>query len=103
MSHKAGSEDQYYKKLSNGEFSFDSHGRPMVVRRPKPEKYPELLSETGIGVDGVLVKEAKVSYVESTIEEAGTQKSQASQISTKRPQTAVKSTTESDSKKKTQS
>ena len=53
-----GDEEQYYKRLSNGEYFFNSEGKPMLVKRTNVGNLPSILAQPGVGVDGVIIKHA---------------------------------------------
>lgn len=67
-SRKGAYEEHYYRKLTNGELSFDTAGKPMLVKRINTGRLPKMLAYSSAGVDGVLVSE--VPEEEQDIEES---------------------------------
>ena len=50
-----GDEEQYNRKLQQGAFTFDSEGKPILVKKANVGKLPNMMKESTISVDGVTV------------------------------------------------
>ena len=48
--------ENFARRLSQGSFSFNSAGKPMIVKRLNTANLPGLQFEANIGVDGVKIK-----------------------------------------------
>ena len=59
MGRKGADEEQYYRKLTSGELSFDSSGKPMLVKRLNAGRLPKMMASTSADVDGVTVYKAE--------------------------------------------
>ena len=50
-----GEEENYFKKLAQGAFAFDSFGNEMLVKKANLNRIPSMLTESLISVDGVTI------------------------------------------------
>ena len=53
------------KKLAQGAYTFDTVGKPMLVKKRNPAKLPGMLTESAISVEGVKIR--KPAADESTM------------------------------------
>ena len=63
---KKGTDDsEYNKRLAKGEFTFDCHGKPMIVKKANPTKLPSISLDADYHLDNVIQPNTTLSHAPS--------------------------------------